>query len=312
MEYNDQVAAIIVTYNPDFDTLSQLIDSISPQVGLCLIIDNTPNEITANLIKTTYKGTDIEYQWMKQNVGLSTAHNYGIKWAEKLNKKYVVIFDQDSIPSKSMISEQMLVLLSLTNNGIKVSSVGPLISHKIINRYMPIVKVDKYRVHRILNVENISSSKTYERVSFPASSGSLIPVSNFQHVGYMDDSLFIDHIDTDWHLRARKQGYSAYVALSSKMQHSLGENSYRVWLGKWRCLSIHKPFRYYYMFRNTILLFKRDYTYFRWQIFATRRAIHVLIMCLIIKPRYQNLKMITHGVIDGIQGKTGKNARINI
>ncbi len=309
MEFNDQVAAIIVTYNPDFETLSQLINSISPQVGLCLIVDNTPNEITASLVKTTYQSASIQYKWMKKNVGLSTAHNHGIKWAEKLNKKYVVIFDQDSIPSKTMISEQMLVLNDLTNNGIRVSSVGPLIIHRKLNRYMPIIKIDKYRVHRIVYVEHMSTSKTYERVSFPASSGSLIPVTIFQHVGYMDDSLFIDHIDTDWHLRAIKKGYSAYVALHSKMQHSLGENSYRIWLGKWRYLSKHKPFRYYYMFRNTILLYKRDYTYFRWQIFDMRRSIQIFIMCLLIKPRYQNLKMIAYGIIDGIQGKTGESTR---
>lgn len=309
MEINDQVAAIIVTYNPDFEVLSQLIAKICPQVGICLIVDNTPHEKTANLIKTTYQDVNIKYQWMKDNVGLSTAHNYGIKWAENLNKEYVVIFDQDSIPGKSMISEQMHVLNDLTSKGIKVSSVGPLIIHKKLNRYMPIARIDRYRVRRIVDVENLSISKIYEEVSFPASSGSLIPISNIQHIGYMDESLFIDHIDTEWHLRATKKGYNPYAALHSTMQHSLGENSYRIWLGKWRYLSKHKPFRYYYMFRNSILLYKRDYIYFRWLLFDIRRSIQAIIMCFLIKPRYQNLKMITYGIIDGIHGKSGKSTR---
>jgi len=38
-------------------------------------------------------------------------------------------------------------------------------------------------------------------------SGCLIPADVLRDVGLMDDALFIDHVDTDWCMRARARGY---------------------------------------------------------------------------------------------------------
>lgn len=75
----------------------------------------------------------------------------------------------------------------------------------------------------------------------------------------MDEQLSIDHVDTDWFLRANAQGLLSHGVCDAVMVHGLGEATYRVWFGPWHFVPKHKPFKYYYIYRHSLLLNRRPY-----------------------------------------------------
>jgi len=135
----------------------------------------------------------------------------------------------------------------------------------------------------------------------------MISVQTLSDVGKMDASLFIDHVDTEWFLRARSKGYTAYGVCNAIMSHKLGEGSFRIWIGRWRGLPRHTPIRYYYIVRNSILLYKRRYAPIRWIMGDLVRLVVILIFYTALQaPRWRRLKMIGKGLIDGLIGRGGQ------
>lgn len=161
--------------------------------------------------------------------------------------------------------------------------------------------------------QNKKSEKTQKAEIIPAdfliSSGSLISLQALDVIGNMDEGLFIDHVDTEWFLRAKKQGYQSYGVCNAVMQHGLGEQTRTVKLfgvGRERHVPQHQSFRYYYMFRNSIHLYKRGYSKL-WMWNDMQRLLQIMIFYgVIYGPRLQNLAMMLRGVKDGLVGRVGK------
>ena len=138
------------------------------------------------------------------------------------------------------------------------------------------------------------------------SSGCLIPLYAIDNIGEMDEDLFIDHIDTDWFLRAKSLGWQSYGVCGALMDHALGEQTLRVWWGRWRYLPLHQPFRYYYIYRNSLLLYRRKYPDRFWKQADIIRLIMMFpIFSLFGNQKLGNLRMTLRGIKDGISGKTG-------
>ena len=138
------------------------------------------------------------------------------------------------------------------------------------------------------------------------SSGCLIPLPAIDAIGEMDEDFFIDHIDTDWFLRAKSLGWQSYGVCDALMEHALGEQTFRIWWGRWRYLPLHQPFRYYYIYRNSLLLYRRKYPDRFWkQADIIRLVMMFLIFSFCGNQKLDNLRMTLRGIKDGISGKTG-------
>jgi rhamnosyltransferase len=130
----------------------------------------------------------------------------------------------------------------------------------------------------------------------------LISIDVLDAVGGMDEELFIDQVDTEWVLRARAQGYITWGHCEAVMAHSLGESRQRVWFGRWREIPFHKPFRYYYMFRNSILLQRRSYPCWAWRRLDAIRLLQILVLITLYHPdRFNALQMSLRGLKDGLR-----------
>gem|GEM_PF-6014257 len=87
----------------------------------------------------------------------------------------------------------------------------------------------------------------------PSGGDRLLVVSGAGLRWAMDEALFIDHVDLEWGLRARRHGWHLGVAVGAVLGHSLGEDTRHV---LWRSRDVHiqHPLRNYYTVRNTIWL----------------------------------------------------------
>jgi len=301
----EDIVPIIVTYNPDEKTLIASIDALLDQVKTIVIVDNGSIKEVATILQQLRptQPDALCFLALHQNFGLGKAYNAGIAMARKMHAVFVLLMDQDSIPEPDMLQELRRTHASLLHQGKQVAAVGASYRNQTHQGLAPFTRLTPFGLAKI----HCEKHNDYVATDFLISSGSLISIRALDQIGGMDEALFIDHVDTEWCFRARSKGYEVFGACRAVMSHALGERQIRVWLGRWRTIAFHQPFRYYYMFRNSVLLWKRSYMPLAWKRADKLRILSALIFFTIFSPnRLSNLQMMLKGLWHGFNHRSGK------
>lgn len=294
-----KVCSVIVTHNPAIECFKTIIKSVKDQVDIVVIIDN--NSIPTFSVSSKKDKFIIEQ--LPENTGIAVAQNIGISIAKSEGCTHIVFMDQDSNPAPNMISKLFEACNSLHAKGYCISATGPTHLDPVTRNTARFIQLGNFKFRHVNNPDLTG----YIPADFLISSGSLISMDVLEDVGLMDESLFIDRVDTEWFLRARAKGYQAFGVPDAIMNHSLGENTWKVWFGRWRYVPEHKPFRHYYTFRNSILLYKRSYIPLQWKINDAIKLIYIFVFSVACMPeRWKRATLILHGICDGLRGVTGK------
>ncbi|MFT5572074.1 MAG: rhamnosyltransferase [Cryomorphaceae bacterium] len=300
---SERILAVVVCYNPDLGALGRALTAAATQGCTILVVDNASANIRGirELCASDQHTALIELQ---RNCGLGAAHNKGISYAQDNDFSQVLLLDQDSIPLDGMVSALQSALAVKSSKGL-VSAVGATYLNADNGSESFFVRFGRFKFHR--RYCGARDEDGCVQADFLISSGSLINLAHIEAIGLMDETLFIDHVDTEWFLCAKGRGFNAYGVCDAVMQHGLGESTHRVSLGgRQRNVPQHKPFRYYYIFRNSVLLYKRGYASALWKWNDIQRLAMIVIMFGLLKaPRLVNLKMMLKGVWHGLRGKTG-------
>lgn len=304
----ETVAAVIVTYEPDLPALGENIIAIIDQVDTVIIIDNGSSnqpKLVKSLSNLAIK--KIKLRCLNSNQGIGAAHNHGIAMAKEIEADYVLLLDQDSRVNPNLVEAFFDAILQLKSSGEfeGLAAIGANYTSNGNSSFFVNFGLLKFQrsycdgcEHGILPAD------------FLISSGSLIPMTVIHKIGDMDASLFIDHVDTEWFLRAKANGLQAYGVCDAQMQHGLGEHMRKVrlfGLGRLRHVPQHKPFRYYYMFRNSVALYRRENISRRWKWNDMQRLMQIFIFYgFCYGPRIKNLCMMWRGLRDGLKNKMGK------
>lgn len=301
MPFQTRVAAVIVTYHPDFSALEQLLASLQAQVEKTLIVDNgSPSEHLDWLQKQAGKEKIILP--LEQNLGVATALNLAIRWAQVNGFTHVILFDQDSLPETGMVATLLSWEEAAVSSGARIAAVGPRYYDPRHSCPAPFIRFDGWKIHKIGCTEKLE----VHEASYLITSGSLIRLSVLEEVGLMDEALFIDYIDVEWGLRAQSKGYRCFGLDSARMRHSLGDEVVTWGRGR-KSVSVRSPLRNYYLCRNALLIYRRSHIPLNWVLNdAWRLLLKFAFFTLITPPRLQNLKMMTLGLWHGFRGGGGK------
>ena len=237
-----KVAAIIVSYNPD----KNLLDSVNlliSQVEKIIIVDNGSIEEKRKDI-SSIKDIDnerIEVIFNEENLGIATALNIGVREALKQGFNWILTMDQDSKASKDMVEKMFEVYNNIDEKERKsILSIFP-----------------NFVDERIQSIEENSVMNTYEYVDADITSGNLVKAEVFDKVGFFDDSLFIDLVDTDFCMRLNEKNIKMIKVRDAILYHSLGESqSVKSIFGKFNT-SNHSALRRYYMTRNRFYIWEK-------------------------------------------------------
>ena len=301
-----RVLAIVVCHNPQVDALLVSLKAVTTQVDATLIVDNASQnfEEIERAIKDHAAEFSIAVLPQGENLGLGAAHNIGIKHARDEGFSHVLILDQDSVPLADMV-KNLIAASSVKQNQGLISAVGATYLNADNGSESFFIRFGKLKFRR--QYCGVRDADGCLQADFLISSGSLISLQAIDAIGAMDEGLFIDHVDTEWFLRAGALGYRAFGVCDAVMQHGLGEHTHRITLRRQRNVPQHKPFRYYYIFRNSVALYRRGYASIWWKWNDLQRLAMIAIMFGLIKaPRRQNAKMMLRGIADGIRGVSGK------
>ena len=210
--------------------------------------------------------------------------------------------DQDSVPRDGMVARLLHWDATLRARGVHLAAIGPRFADPQSGHLSQHVRFARWHVGRV----ECSASDGPVRVDYLITSGSLIALDVLDRVGLMDEGLFIDHVDTEWVQRAHSLGLQAYGACDAVMEHDLGEFRRRIWLFRWREVPVHKPYRYYYIVRNSVALYRRAYMPWAWIRVDAMRLLQIVVFMTVFHPaRWRVLGMIGRGIRDGLRRREG-------
>ena len=292
-----------MTYNPDIAWLERVLRAVAAAVDWVVVVDNDSAELDEQSIIGAFQ--NVILRRFPENLGIGAAQNAGIAVARQLAAKFVLFLDQDSVPEGGMVAKLFVALRQEVARGKAVACVSPQVRLPGAGRLSAFTTLGWIRSHRV----PCTNDCMVVQCDLVISSGMLIPMAVLDALGGMDEQLFIDQVDTEWCLRARAKGYKIFGVCGAVLEHRLGESYRRLWLGRWRRLPRHKAIRYYYIFRNTVLLTRREYVSFKYTVVHAKWLLALfLIYGLFTRERNGELRMMLKGVRDGLLGVTGKLA----
>lgn len=295
----NEVFAVIVTYNPDIPMLDELLDSLLPQVGRAVVIDNCSSVNISDWFDSVAHDNVTLYK-LDENYGIAYAQNIGIQKAPTEGIAFVLLSDQDSKPAKNMVFELRNATNKLLGSGKKVAATGPCYVDARQDNPPPFLKIEGLVVKRQV-AENASS---VVEVDYVIASGCLIPIGVFNVVGLMNNDLFIDYVDIEWGLRAQTFGFQSYGVFAARMSHSLGDEHVS-FLG--RKVTLHSPLRHYYLIRNGFWLYKQKHMPINWKfVDGYRMLLRMCFYTIFAKPRSKHFSMMMTGLVHGLRSRMGR------
>jgi rhamnosyltransferase len=287
-----RISCVVVAYHPRTDQIEGLARSLIDSGASVVVVDNTEG-----LSPDAHAEGELTTIRLGSNVGIARALNVGIEYAAS-TADAVLLFDQDSLVQKDFIA-LLTAQLEVGEPGV----VAPVALDKSMGAEYPSQRLTRFGYP--VNVYARDASAPV-RVDLVITSGMAITMATFAKVGLMDESLFIDYVDTEWCFRCRREHVPIHVVPAAMLSHAIGERSVQV--GSVRTF-IHGSVRSYYKLRNALLLLRRKHVP---KIFALRQvgpAIVHAIMQLRLVPaieRSRYSRSFLAAFSDGIRGIEGK------
>lgn len=269
---NYKICAGIVTYNPNLGLLSECVSSIINQVDKIFIVDNGSRNIEdINVYCDSIKKVILIKFGV--NKGIATALNR-IGYESYINSyDYFLTLDQDSVCQNNIISMY-----------------SQYIEDKTIGMFCPEIKL---RIHNKVEVTDIDT----EYVDTAITSGCLVNTAAWFKVKFWD-ALFIDKVDDDFCYALAKASYKILKVKKVILEHEIGNPSLFSFCGLKFYTDSYPPFRYYYIARNTIIV----YSYYKNSGYSYSKIIIKKLFKIIVgeKKRGPKLVQFFKGVKDGI------------
>ena len=297
-----RVVAVAVTYEPDLAAFRDLLGALTPQVTRVVVVDNGTPEPALGELSAIVAGAEGIFEPLGDNLGIAAAQNTGIERAEALGATHVLLSDDDSLPAPDMV-DRLVAAIRCPSPAGRVAAVGPVTIDPRTGT-APLVFTDQRTGPRRIP-ELPTTDGAQAEVAFLIASGCLVDVAALRDVGPMNAELFIDHVDLEWGVRARRAGWSLRVVVGAQLTHSLGEGTRPV---PWRSRAVHiqAPVRNYYMVRNTVWLIRGTLLPAAWRRgYVWWIARYIGYYLLAVAPRWRRARLMAAGLWDGLRGRLG-------
>ncbi|MCX5753001.1 MAG: glycosyltransferase family 2 protein [Candidatus Krumholzibacteria bacterium] len=280
------ICGVVVTYHPD-DGLEGRIDVLSGQVDHIVIVDNHTSAEKIRVLDGMAERKNVHLIRNARNLGVATALNEGMAWARQNGYAWAFLFDQDSVLEEGALD----TLIDVFEDYGEADAPAVLgCNYRDVNACI---------VH--YPDESASGISWRERKTV-ITSGSLVSIDVYNRIGPFRDAFFIDHVDDEYCLRARRRGYKVIATCKPVMLHSVGATTKHRLLWKRPGTTNHPAFRRYYMTRNHIILIKEYFaTEPRW-VYDTvhSRMKSLVLMCLFEKQRPAKIRNVLKGFFHGV------------
>ena len=287
-------AAIVVVYRPDSDPQS-LTDSLSGQVALTVLADNSVDAHPA--LAVIPARSDLIRLHSRNRGGLAGAYNQALRLITQQHPEisHVVFLDEDSdasVLTRFLADPEVAQLLS----AVGTAAVSPAYVDRATGLRGKYIELERLRLRYLPRIFS-----GLRRVAFVINSLSVWRLPALQRIGPFNESLAIDHVDTEYCLRARRLGLTVHVAGDHEFLHSIGQRRRFTFCGREMQAGGHSPARRYLIGRNTAWLGRAHL--WREPAFAflclSRLGYEALGICLAEDQRLSKLLALLRGALVG-------------
>lgn len=274
------ISIIIVTFNPD-NSILKLLNSCLLLSSQIIVVDNGSKNSDIIKKEINQASDNIQFIPLEKNYGIGYAINRGIREIDFSSKKWVITFDQDSLPPHDLLRYYDYVVTNENNIGL----IGLNYSY-------------------YANIESSNKKIIYKKSLDQITSGLMHNTEIFKNVGLYNEKMFIDCVDFEYTLRVNKAGYNTITIENEVLNHKLGNLKTIKFLGLNVSSMNHNSFRQYYIVRNHIWLTKE---YFKdYPIYIINKLYHLIIRLiktiLIDDDKNKKISRIFMGIKDGVNG----------
>lgn len=254
MDRKPKVVIIVLNYNGEkclHQTLLSLIELEYTEKEI-VVVDN--HSIDTSFAKAKEKFPTLQFVELPFNGGFAYGMNKGIEWALKNEADFVWLFNYDALAKPDSLTILVDEYLSLQEKSI--------LSPRIVNEKNEVWfeggQINFWKM-RVEHLKQKCGVQTMQKTSFLTGCALFIPKIAIKEVGLLDETFFLYYEDADYSMRARKQGFSLYVASKACVVHSEE--------------SVHNPKKTYYLVFSGLLFFQKYAKGF----FSFYQAIYVIL-----------------------------------
>lgn len=302
----EYVCALVVTYFPDAG-LAERLAALAQQVAHIIVVDNGSAAQQLAALAGLADAQEVTLIANERNVGVAAAQNQGLQTALAVGFHWVLTLDQDSVPDREMVCEQLASLARHPTPDC-VALVAPTL-------YLPSLPENRsewrwVRPHPVLPLlfERVSGGASdRDDITFTISSGALLSLDAYAALGPLRTDYFIDYVDTEYCLRARASGYLILMSARATLAHHLGEMREVAVTGIPLRPRFHSASRVYFQYRNRIPTLRRyGATFPHWFLYDILASLFNLVKIIIVEDRRRaKLRACALGTWHGLIGRMG-------
>jgi GT2 family glycosyltransferase len=203
-----------------------------------LVVDNGSTDESVEVFR---KLPDVDLLVNDQNLGFAAGNNRGIEYALERGADYVLLLNNDTTVSPSLLA----VLVEVAETDRRIGIVGPIIYY--LDRPADVWFAGmrfRYGLYVArLGLHLRSPLAPIEDVDFISGCGMFVRRETWQCVGLFDPRFFMYYEDLDLCIRARRAGYRVVCATQGHMWHALSASTG----------GPDSPLKQYYQVRSTFL-----------------------------------------------------------
>lgn len=293
---SNATAAVVSLFNADEHVLANAAALLAQVSRVVVIDDGSPQDPGPVLRQLEELGCSVKR--LPANSGIAAALNAGIAvaLASAERPSYILTMDQDSLLDTGYVAALEEAACAAEQAGVRVGMVAPASIRGLPTRRAGVV-----------NGVQLGGE--------PIQSGLLLPVPVIEELGALQSDLFIDGVDTEYFLRCQSAGFKTVIAPTAALDHSLGSmtparvfGADLVFRGQPVKVRTAASWRYYYLFRNRILIARRYGNQHLWWAIKGFLADyrHLAIVTLLAPHRLERLASAAAGIADGLVGRSGK------
>ena len=222
-----RIGAAVILHNPK----AEVLENISTYAGTfetLIVVDNSEPSATQLTLPPCERIS------MGGNKGVAAALNRAAEVAISHGLDWLLTMDQDSRFEVPELEDYVMAFDEIADKE-SVAIVSP--------SYADLTKEQR--------------DADYKDIDYVMTSFNLLNLALFPLVGGFNEALFIDEVDHDYCLRARRLGYRVVQILSAAVSHAPGEHITVTRRGVPLTIALHTPERLYYITRNYLYMWRK-------------------------------------------------------
>ena len=282
-----KLLGIVVLYYPDKKLIDNIL-SYLPFLDQLIIWENTPENAQKDIY---FEDECVQSKILKwgenSNVGLGVPFNKAVAYGMKEGFTHLLTMDQDSFFKKDDFENYVNFIRSRPNDNSSCF-------------YIP-----NYFMNE---TPFFAQDSEFEYVDGYMISGTIYPISLFNKIGLFRDDFFVDTIDVEYGLRAKKNQIRMIAVHFVILHHGAGyQRKKRRFLWKTVFPNEYSPVRSYYIIRNALITFKeypdpQGKRKYMWYWFYKR----LVFVVLYESNKFNKMKALLLGYFHGKTGILGK------